>query len=44
MNILTKKGEHYSPSTVQHFYGLINNMLEVAVKWDYISYNPNQKN
>lgn len=40
---INKKGKHYSPSTIQHFYGLINNMLEVAIKWDYISYNPNQK-
>lgn len=33
----------YSNKTIQHFYGLINNALNKAVIWDYISVNVNQK-
>ena len=40
---LSAKGTPYSPTTIQNYYSLINNMLEVAVKWDYLSVNPNSK-
>ena len=40
---LSTKGTPYSPTTIQNYYSLINNMLEVAVKWDYLSVNPNIK-
>lgn len=40
---ISKKGTRYSPSTVQAYYALINNMLQVAIKWDYITSNPNLK-
>ena len=40
---LSVKGTPYSPTTIQNYYSLINNMLEVAVKWDYLSVNPNTK-
>jgi len=40
---LSAKGTPYSPTTIQNYYSLINNMLEVAVKWDYLSVNPNTK-
>lgn len=40
---INKKGTRYSPSTVQAYYALINNMLQVAIKWDYITSNPNLK-
>lgn len=40
---LSAKGTPYSPTTIQNYYSLINNMLEVAVKWDYLSVNPNIK-
>ena len=38
---ISKKGKPYSPTTIQAYYALINNMFQVAVKWDYISNNPN---
>lgn len=38
---ISKKGKPYSPTTIQGYYALINNMLQVAVKWDYISNNSN---
>lgn len=37
------RGKHISSTTVQHYYMIINNMLEHAIKWDYITYNPNQR-
>lgn len=40
---ITVKGTLYSPTTIQSYYAIINNMLEVAIKWDYISYNPNTR-
>lgn len=40
---LSAKGTPYSPTTLQDYYALINNMLEVAVKWDYLNFNPNTK-
>lgn len=40
---ITVKGTPYSPTTIQSYYAIINNMLEVAIKWDYISYNPNTR-
>ena len=40
---LSSKGTPYSPTTLQDYYALINNMLEVAVKWDYLNFNPNTK-
>lgn len=39
----TKKGKPLSNTTVQHYYLLINNMLNQAVIWDYIKINPNIK-
>ena len=30
-------------ATPKDYYALINNMLEVAVKWDYLNFNPNTK-
>ena len=39
----TKKGQPLSNTTVQHYYLLINNMLNQAVIWDYIKVNPNLK-
>ena len=38
---INKRGKHYSSTTIQSYYLLINNMLQVAVKWEYISNNPN---
>lgn len=38
---ISKKGKPYSPTTIQAYYALINNMFQVAVKWDYIPNNPN---
>lgn len=38
---INKNGKYYSPTTIQAYYLLINNMLQVAVKWEYISNNPN---
>lgn len=32
-----------SNTTLQHYYTLINNILEQAVKWEYIKENPNKK-
>lgn len=40
---INKKGKLYSPTTIQAYYALINNMFQVSVKWDYISNNPNVK-
>lgn len=37
------RGKHISSTTVQHYYSIINNMLEQAVRWDYITHNPNLK-
>lgn len=34
---------HISNTTIQSYYCIINNMLEQAVKWDYIKSNPNSK-
>ena len=35
------RGKHISSTTVQHYYSIINNMLEQAVRWDYLTHNPN---
>lgn len=35
------RGKHISSTTVQHYYSIINNMLKQAVRWDYITHNPN---
>ena len=32
---INKRGKHYSSTTIQSYYLLINNMLQVAVKWEY---------
>lgn len=32
-----------SNTTLQHYYTLINSILEQAIKWDYIKTNPNNK-
>lgn len=40
---LSSKGTPYSSTTLQDYYALINNMLEFAVKWDYLNFNPNTK-
>ena len=37
----TKKG--YSDKTIKHHYTLVSEILNQAVKWDYISSNPNIK-
>lgn len=37
----TKK--NISNTTIQSYYCIINNMLEQAIKWDYIKNNPNSK-
>lgn len=34
---------HISNTTIQSYYCIINNMLEQAIKWDYIKNNPNSK-
>lgn len=39
----TNKGNSLSHTTIQHYYLLINNMLEQAIIWDYLSKNPNAK-
>lgn len=39
----TYKGKPLSNTTIQHYYLLINNMLNQAVIWDYIKINPNIK-
>lgn len=41
--ISTRKNTTLSPSTIQSFYAIINNMLNTAVKWDYIKVNVNEK-
>ena len=40
---VSPNGKKLSATTIQHYYILINNMLKEAVKWNYISYNPNSK-
>lgn len=40
---VTRKNKPLSPTTIQHYYALINNMLEYAVKCGYRQDNPNQK-
>lgn len=40
---ISSRGTPYSPTTIQSYYAIINNMLEVAIKWDYISFNPNTR-
>lgn len=40
---ISARGKHYSSSTIQSYYAIINNMLEVAIKWDYIKFNPNKR-
>lgn len=37
----TKK--HISNTTIQSYYCIINNILEQAIKWDYLRNNPNSK-
>ena len=37
------RGKHISSTTVQHYYTIVNNMLEQAVRWDYLAYNPNKR-
>ena len=39
----TKNGKSLSQTTIQHYYLLINNMLNQAILWDYIKVNPNEK-
>ncbi len=41
--ISEKTQKPISNTTLQHYYTLINNILEQAVKWDYIKENPNRK-
>ena len=41
--ISEKTGKNLSNTTIQHYYSIINNMLEQAVKWNYIKVNPNNK-
>lgn len=41
--ISDKTHKHISNTTIQHYYTLINNILEQAVKWEYIKENPNRK-
>ena len=38
-----KTKNHISNTTIQSYYCIINNMLEQAVKWDYLKNNPNSK-
>ena len=35
--------KHISNTTIHHYYLIINNMLEQAIKWNYIKTNPNSK-
>lgn len=35
--------EGYSDKTIKHYYALISDILNKAVKWDYIPSNPNNK-
>lgn len=41
--ISDKTKKHISNTTIQSYYCIINNMLEQAIKWDYIKSNPNSK-
>ena len=41
--ISERTGKHLSNTTIQHYYCIINNMLEQAVRWNYIKVNPNNK-
>lgn len=34
---------HISNTTIQSYYCIINNVLEQAIKWDYLKSNPNSK-
>ena len=40
---VSARGGKLSPTTIQHYYNIINNMLVQAVRWDYISHNPNER-
>lgn len=40
---VSARGGKLSPTTIQHYYNIINNMLLQAVRWEYISHNPNEK-
>lgn len=35
--------QHISNTTIQSYYCIMNNMLEQAIKWEYIKNNPNSK-
>lgn len=39
----TPKGKSISKTTIQHYYLLINNMINQAILWDYMNKNPNEK-
>lgn len=41
--ISERTGKPISNTTIQHYYCVLNNMLEQAVKWDYIKKNYNSK-
>ena len=40
---ISTRGTKLSPTTIQSYYAIINNMLVTAVKWDYIKFNVNSK-
>ena len=40
---VSARGGKLSPTTIQHYYNIINNMLSQAVRWEYISHNPNER-
>ena len=40
---VTSTGNKLSPTTIQSYYMIINNMLSQAVRWDYIKTNPNER-
>ena len=41
--ISEKSKKNISNTTLQHYYTMINNILEQAIKWGYIKQNPNIK-
>ena len=40
---ISARGTKLSPTTIQSFYSIINNMLVTAIKWDYLSNNVNAR-
>lgn len=41
--VSSKKNIKINNTTIQHYYSLINNVFEQAIKWGYIKDNPNKR-